>query len=235
MRTRTALRLIGLVAAGFLLIAATPGSAGPGQGPQPTWRVSCPERPADNGARFCTVTARASVLDNRGIRRPADVILHVDGRCTSLHADLPTELDEGRPAWLQVDDGTAQPFYRPAELRHLADALDARKPPQRSVAPELAGFWREVQTGAMGGADAATTELISRFARLKEGRKLGIGCETTARLLPALLAGRELRLGYHAASRGPAEPYHWALRDRREVLVRLGDLRPALDSLPPLR
>lgn len=218
-----------------LLLGTGTARAAPPQPPEasakpgPDWSAVCPRKGPDG---FCTVTATPAYGDNRGGRERVTVSLRHDAQCTSLHVGFDRAIDLSRPVQLRVDDGPVQAFYTPEQLNDLADAVDAGRRAELGE-PGFAAFLTEVAAGEVQAGEPAAAEMLARFARIKESRRLGVACEAMARLLPQLRKGSLLRLTFHVATAAEPEPYHWPALGRREVVVPLQSLAPILDSLPP--
>ncbi len=218
-----------------LLLGAAPARSAPPQAPEaaekpgPDWSAVCPRKGPDG---FCTITATPAYGDNRGGRERVTVSLRRDAQCTSLHVGFDRAIDLSRPVLMRVDDGPVQAFYTPKQLNDLADAVDAGQRANLGE-PGFAAFLTEIAAGQVAAGEPAAAEMLARFARIKESRRLGVACEAMARLLPQLRAGSLLRLSFHVVTPSEPEPYHWPALGRREVVVPLQSLAPILDSLPP--
>ncbi len=220
-RTLAALLLaVGLGAPGALA-ATEPGRT---EGARPGWARTCAGADAD---RQCLLTLRQTYANLRGGRNEMSVTLRRKSSCTTLHVsfDAPIELD--RPVWITIDGGERHAFYRESDLTRLARAVDDRQEPAWGP-EEFRGFYAEVRDGRVASAG---TELVARFARVKDTRQLGLACAATERLMPELARGRVLTIEFHAESKGGEEPYHWPRMAARRVAVPLEGLVHALDSV----
>lgn len=204
----------------------------PEQARQGIWHATCDGREA---ARTCTVSARPAYADHRGGRGRVSITLRRDSACTSLHVGFDRDIDVRRPVLLQVDDGPVHGFHTDRELVALARAVDEGPSALRTpMAPAFNAFLEEVATGRLAPGTDAASELVARFALLKETRRLGVTCPGTDRLLPELRRGRMLHLSFHVRREKEPAPYHWTVFDRRTVSLPLEGLDILLDSPAPL-
>ncbi|ACJ00825.1 hypothetical protein [Rhodospirillum centenum] len=202
------------------------------QARQGVWHATCDGRGA---ARICSVTARHAYADHRGGRGRVSITLRRDSACTSLHVGFDRDIDVRRPVLLQVDDGPVHGFHTDRELGALARAVDeGPSAPRTPMAPAFTAFLEEVATGRLAPGTDAASELVARFALLKETRRLGVACPGTDRLLPELHRGRMLHLSFHVRREEEPAPYHWTVFDRRTLSVPLAGLDILLDSPAPL-
>lgn len=199
--------------------------ASPALAAEERWAAACS---GEGMARRCSVTAVQSYPNNRGGSSEVTVSAVRDATCTTLHIvfDAPIALD--RPARVAIDGGEPQTFYTPAQLAMLAQALDNGAMPERTP-PEFAGFLSQVSQGGMKGVEPGE-EMITRFAAIKEPRRVGIACAPMQRLLPALVAGGTLHLEFHAEPRLATRVYHWPGLTRRTVDIPLDGLATALET-----
>lgn len=231
---RRLMELTGLLIAGLLLIAAGPAV------PAATldgWSMRCT---GDPGARRCTISARPDYADNRGGKGRLTVALRADAGCTTLHVEFDRAIDVRRPVLMRVDGGPVRAFHTAPALSAMARQLDEGLAPALldGTGPDAAaidGFWRDISTGRIRQGAQAAEELVARFALVKEEHKLGVGCQSMARLLPELRRGSHLRLSFHLARPGPRAVYHWPALDRREVVIPISGLAGLLESVPALR
>ncbi|HYC02026.1 MAG TPA: hypothetical protein VED40_01960 [Azospirillaceae bacterium] len=216
-------------------LLALPAAAAPVPEPVPDqpggWRTACQQGPRGS---FCTLMLEQTYAENRGGRGTVTLSLRRDTDCTSLHVAFERDIDVGRPVALQLDGGAPEPFYTGEELNLLARIVDAETADAGHLAatPEVAAFIDDARLGKLGDADAAASEMVARFARVKSPDRLGVACPVTARLLPRLREARTLRLSFSVAAPGQPEPYHWPALNRRVVEVPLDRLAEALDALP---
>jgi hypothetical protein len=200
-----------------------PGATAQPDASRPSWARSCD---GETGGRQCLTTLRATYPNNRGGRNEVAVTLRRTASCSTLHVafDAPIAID--RPAWISIDAGERHPFYTETELARFARAVDARQEP--AWAPEeFRRFFAEVRDGRVASAG---TELVARFARVKDGRRLGLACSATQRLMPELARGSVLTVEFQLESKGGMEPYHWPRMATRRVSVPLEGMLHALDS-----
>jgi len=223
-----------LILAGPMSLGVSPAWAADKKpaGTAATWQAECPEGPR---GRFCAVTALPPYAENRGGRGRISVTLRRDAECTSLHVGFDRRIDVTRPVHLRVDDGPARAFYTSRQLNDLARAVDEGASAAVGTAdghvPEFSAFLQEIGNRRLASSEAAS-ELLARFAHVKDSQRLGIACPAAERLIPELLKGRTLRLSFHLAPVERAQPYHWPAFDRREVAVPLDELAGILASLP---
>lgn len=213
------LGLAGLAMAG----AWEPALAGPETADG--WTILCSGAGA---GRRCTATRVQSFPDNRGGERSVTVSLVRDAGCVTFGAVFDQPIDLDAPVWLVVDGGARQEFYTGAALLGLSHALDTGN---RTVADGPADFSRflaQVADGALALPDPGS-ELIARFAALKESRRIAVACAPMERLLPRLRTGTAVHLEFHAMPRTTAQPYHWGALTRRGVDVPLAGVVERLD------
>ncbi|WP_114861039.1 hypothetical protein [Azospirillum brasilense] len=187
----------------------------------------------------CTVSAVQPFPDNRGGLGELSISAVRDAACTSLHIVFDEPIAPARHVTLTVDGAPPQRFYTPRQLSDLADALDADalnadaldKGPQ-AAPPEFTRFLAQVAAGAIADEEAGT-EMLSRFAAIKEPRRIGLTCGPMERLMPLIRSDRRLRLEFQRQANGATEVYHWPRLDRRTVEFRLGGLLEALDRAMP--
>jgi hypothetical protein len=158
------------------------------------------------------------------------VALRLDAQCTSLHVSFDAPILVRRPVGLSIDGGPRQTFYTNRELTLLARAIDDGIEPGWGP-PEFMSFYCEVAADYRDDVQAAGSELIARFAWIKEPRRIGVACSATARLLPALRAGHLLALDFHTEPRESGAAWYWPQLDARGASVPLDGLAAALDSL----
>ncbi|MBK3732022.1 hypothetical protein FBZ83_101315 [Azospirillum brasilense] len=231
-------RRIGL----FLLVAglgtATPALAVEG----PVSDVVCA---GEGTGQRCTVSAVQPFADNRGGLGELSISAVRDAACTSLYILFDEPIALSRPVTLAVDGAPPQRFYTPRQLSDLANALDADaldadaldEGPQTGAAaeaapPEFARFLAQVAAGTIADEDAGT-EMLRRFAAIKEPRRIGLTCGPMERLMPLVRSDRPLRLEFQKQAGGATQLYHWPRLDRRTVEFRLGGLLEALDRAMP--
>lgn len=204
--------------------AAVPASTAPPSAPP----VACA---GDGAARRCTASAMEEFADNRGGRSELSLNAVRDATCTTLHIvfDGPIALD--RPVTLTVDGAPPQRFYTPGALTDLARALDDGMLPG-DAPPEFVGFLQRVSSGALADGDAGQ-EMLTRFAAVKESRRIGLTCGPMERLLPLLRAGHAARLEFQVASGTERKVYHWGRLDSRVVTLRVEDVLASLDRAMP--
>ncbi|AWJ87430.1 hypothetical protein TSH58p_29050 (plasmid) [Azospirillum sp. TSH58] len=183
----------------------------------------------------CTVSAVQPFADNRGGLGELSISAVRDAACTSLYIVFDEPIALARPVTLAVDGAPPQRFYTPRQLSDLADALD--EGPQAGAAPEaappeFARFLAQVAAGAITDEDAGT-EMLSRFAAIKEPRRIGLTCGPMERLMPLIRSDRPLRLEFQRQANSATQVYHWPRLDRRTVEFRLGGLLEALDRAMP--
>jgi hypothetical protein len=217
--------LAGAVAAALACGLPSAAAAAPDRPAEarPGWTRSCSGGASD---RQCLLTLRQSYANNRGGRNELTVGLRRGPSCVTLHVTFDAPIDLDMPASIAVDGGGRHDFYTERDLTRLARAVDARQPPSWGPA-EFRRFYAEVEAG---GVRSVGTELVARFARVKESRRLALACAATERLLPELAGGRSLAVEFHVESKGGSEPYHWPRMTARRVLVPLEGMLHALDS-----
>ncbi|WP_183178780.1 hypothetical protein [Azospirillum sp. OGB3] len=218
---------------GLFLLAAGLGAATPALAVEvPTSDTVC----AGEGAgRRCTVSTVQPFPDNRGGLGELSISAVRDAACTSLYIVFDEPIALARPVTLAVDGAPPQRFYTPRQLSDLADTLD--KGPQTGAAPEVGPpeftrFLSQVAAGAITD-EVAGTEMLRRFAAIKEPRRIGLTCGPMERLLPLMRADRPLRLEFQRQANSATQLYHWPRLDRRTVEFRLGGLLEALDRAMP--
>lgn len=223
-----------LAASAFaLLMTATPVAdalpepEGPGDGEG--WSSIC-----DAAAGSCTVWTERLYPNRTGGSDVLSIGLRVDADCASLHVTLDRALDLDLPASLAIDGGARRSFYTGDELVALAGAIDANRAPQGGR-PEFAAFAAEVQDGRLAAGGPAAAELVARFAFIKEGDRLAVGCPATQRLLAELKRGSTLSIGFHERPERAGALYDWPQLGRRQVEVPLKGLAAELEALPRLR
>ncbi|MBY3755687.1 hypothetical protein GBZ26_06965 [Azospirillum formosense] len=189
----------------------------------------------EGAGRRCTVSTVQPFADNRGGLGELSISVVRDVACTSLYIVLDEPITLAHPVTLAVDGAPAQRFYTPRQLSELADALDDAGPTDAAAeggAPEFTRFLRQVAEGAIADEDAGA-EMLSRFAAIKEPRRIGLTCGPMERLLPLIRSDRRLRLEFQKQASGATQVYHWPRLDRRTVEFRLGGLLEALDRAMP--
>ncbi|MBP2290449.1 hypothetical protein [Azospirillum rugosum] len=196
--------------------------------PPSAFPVACA---GDGPARRCTASAVEDFANNRGGQSELSLNAVRDGTCTTLHIvfDGPIALD--RPVTLTVDGAPPQRFYTPGALSELARALDDGKLPD-DAPPEFASFLQQVTSGRVKDADAGP-EMLTRFAAVKEARRVGLTCGPMERLLPLLRTGHTARLEFQVANGTKQRVYHWLRLDSRVVTLRVDDLLASLDRAMP--
>jgi len=212
-------RWLGLLGLGVLL-------AGPASAADPAWTVTCG---GQGEARRCSAFAVQDFTNNRGGRGEVSITIVRDPTCTTLHVTFDGPIAMNRPARLLVDGAPPQAFYTADQLERLARALDDGNRPERAP-PEFDHFLTQVSLGELKGAEPGD-EMVSRFAALKEPRRLGLACAPTERLLPYLAAARTLTVEFSAEPRNRARVYHWVSLTDRSIAVRLDGLAAALDRI----
>ncbi|CAO3451293.1 hypothetical protein [Azospirillum argentinense] len=183
----------------------------------------------------CTVSAVQPFADNRGGFGELSISAVRDAACTSLYIVFDEPIAIARPVTLAVEGAATQRFYTPRQLSDLANALDeglqAGAAPEEAP-PEFTRFLAQVAAGAIADEDAGT-EMLRRFAAIKEPRRIGLTCGPMERLMPLIRSDRRLRLEFQRQASGATEVYHWPRLDRRTVEFRLGGLLEALDRAMP--
>lgn len=202
-----------------------PGGPGDGEG----WRSIC-----DEAGGSCTVWTERLYPNVTGGSDVLSVGLRVDADCASLHFTVDRPLDLDLPASLRIDGGTAHSFYTGEELTALAGAIDSDREPQGGR-PEFAAFAAEIQAGRLAAGVPAATELVARFAFIKDDERLAVGCPATQRLLAELKRGNVLHLGFYERPEREGALYDWPQLGRREIEVPLKGLATELEALPQLR
>jgi hypothetical protein len=206
------------------LLALAPVPSAPAAAAEP-WTVEC----AGSGpARRCSASTVQGYANNRGGRGEVVVSLVRDAACTTLHVVFDGPVDLARPVTLAVDGGARQAFYTSADLSLLAQALDEGWT-LRDAPVEFVHFLSDAHGGVLKGIEPAD-EMLNRFAAVKESRRAGVACGPMRRLLPAMLAGRTLRIEFSAEPRADTQVYHWPALTRRSTDVALDGLASALEG-----
>lgn len=185
----------------------------------------------DGSARRCTASAVEGFANNRGGESELSLNAVRDATCTTLHIVFDGPIAVNQPVTLTVDGAPPQRFYTPGALTDLARALDDGALPA-GAPPEFAGFLAQVSSGAVKDADAGP-EMLSRFAAIKETRRVGLTCGPMERLLPLLRSGHTARLEFQVEPRTVQQVYHWGRLDHRMVTLRVDDLLASLDRAMP--
>lgn len=215
--------LVLLAGLALTLTAARPGQASEG------WHGSCD---GADGNRYCLVSHDARYPNHRGGHDQVRITVRRDPSCDSLHILFEHDIALDRPVSLTIDGGPKIHFYTSRELTRLARDVDHGIAPAWGP-PEFQAFYRQIETGAIP-ADQAATELVARFAHVKEPRRIGVACAAATKLMARLRAARHLVLEFFAEAPGPAQVYHWWRLDARAVTVPLSGLNGALDRLAPV-
>ncbi|CAO3378146.1 hypothetical protein [Azospirillum argentinense] len=223
---------------GLVLLIAGLGAAAPALAVESS--VSDAVCAGEGTGQRCTVSAVQPFPDNRGGLGELSISAVRDAACTSLYIVFDEPIAFTRPVTLAVDGAPPQRFYTPRQLSDLAEALDANALDANALdegapepaPPEFTRFLAQVAAGAIADEDAGT-EMLRRFAAIKEPRRIGLTCGPMERLMPLIRSDRPLRLEFQKQAGGATQVYHWPRLDRRTVELRLGGLLEALDRAMP--